>query len=102
MMRIFSIGDGACLIFWTVSLIVARILVMLRDLKISEISFRELMMLSCWAGVSFGSWSLGGPQGLLSVGGGVGLLGRAGKFSLLTVGGVGLGVVVAVAGALDI
>ena len=84
------------MIFWTVSLMVVRIFWMLKDLKRSVISLRELIRLSCWAGLSFGVWSLGGPQGLLCVGVGVGLEGRAGKFSLVTVGGVAVGLAVEV------
>ena len=71
---------------------------MLKDLKRSVISLRELIRLSCWTGFSFGVWSLGGPQGLLCVGGGVGLEGRAGKFSLVTVGGVAVGLTMEVVG----
>ena len=45
--------------FWTVSFIVVRILWMLKDLNRSVISLRELIRLSCWTGVSFGTWYLG-------------------------------------------
>ena len=37
---------------------------------------------------------MGATQGLLCVGGGLGLEGRAGKFSLVTVGGVAIGLMV--------
>ena len=38
---------------------------MFKDLNRSVISSRELIRLSYWTGVSFGAWSLGGPQGFL-------------------------------------
>ena len=93
MIRSFSIREEACLIFLAVSLIVVRIFWMLKYLNRSVISLRELIKLSCW---TFEVWSLGGPQGLLCVGGGVGLVGRAGKFSLVTVGGVAVSLAVEV------
>ena len=66
---------------------------MSKDLNRSVISLRELIRLSCWTGFSFGVWSLGGPQNLLCVGG-VDLEGRARKFSLVTIGGVTVGLAV--------
>ena len=61
------------------------ILEMSKDLRRLVTSLRELIRLFCWTEVSFGAWSLGGPQRRLLVCVG-GLDGRAGKFSFLGVG----------------
>ena len=73
---------------------------MLNDLNRSVISLRELIRLSCGTGLTFWACSLGGPQGLHWVDGDVCLVGRAGKFSLLTVGSVGVGLEAVGLGAL--
>ena len=83
-------AHGACLILIAVSLIVIRILLRLKDLNKSVISLRGPKRFSGWFVFSLGIYSLGGPQGSLvvCVWEGMDFDGRAGKFSLLGVGGL--------------
>ena len=61
----FSIGGGGLLDFLDGFFYCGEDFWKSKDLKRSVISFRELMRLSGCTGVSLGTWSLGGPQGIL-------------------------------------